>query len=44
MEGASKHEIVIAAKFAHAGVKLAIVDQATGFAYHEEGKDNPDAG
>lgn len=42
VKGASEHKIVITAKLAHARVELAIVDQAAGFAYHEERKDNPD--
>lgn len=42
VKGTSEHEVVIAGKFAHARVELAIVDQAAGFAYHEERKDNPE--
>jgi hypothetical protein len=41
MKGPSEHEVVIASKFAHARVELAIIDEAARLADYEQREHHP---
>jgi hypothetical protein len=41
VKGAGEHQEVVAREFIHAGVKLAVVNQAARLADDEKSKDNP---
>ncbi len=41
MEGASKHEVFVAAKLRKAFAEVSLEDETTGFVYYEECEDNP---